>query len=284
MSQPRYPHSVVLRTLAQTGLIGTALLVAFLAAAVSGLWPRLRRGPSFARGVAGAGVLVFAYWLVHGAIDWFWEIPVLGAPAFAFLAVAIRTGEPTDHSAAPLAPRWRLPATFALVAMLSQPWRRLRRRGCRRARSTARRSPGAPIQPAHSPASIELGSLNPLSDEPDVIASVIASLVGPAASEQALRRALERNPTNWYPMVELAALEGRRSRPRLALAWLRRAETLNPRESTIPVVRQAIEAGRPSRAELRVMYVNQATLLTGRRNMVMDGRHPGFRVLCGAAG
>ena len=266
-SQPRYPHSVVLRTLAQTGLVGTVLLIAFLAAAVWGLWPRLRRGAPFARGVAGAGALVFAYWLVHGSIDWFWEIPVLGAPAFAFLALSIRVGEPSQHAEAQLAPRWRRPATVALVSLavvsiaaIGPMW--LSAREIDHAAETWRSDPGGAFDRLD-----RARSLNRLSDEPDVVTSVIASLVGDQRrQEQALRRALARNPTNWYPMVELAALETRRSRPERALQWLRRAETLNPREPTIAVVRQAIDAGKPvTSAELRAMYVDQAKLLTGQQ-------------------
>ena len=30
-------------------------------------------------------------WLIHGSIDWFWEIPALSGPALGFLAVAVRS-------------------------------------------------------------------------------------------------------------------------------------------------------------------------------------------------
>jgi hypothetical protein len=204
---------------------------------------------------------------VHGSIDWFWEIPVLGAPAFAFLALAMRTGEVAENAASPVPLRWRLPASVAVVGLavlavgsLAPTW--LSAREVDRAAETWRSDPSGALDRLD-----RARALNPLSDEPDVIASVIASLVGDhQRQEEALRRALERNPANWYPMVELAALESRRSRPRVALAWLRRAETLNPREPSIAVVRQAVDAGKAvTSAELRAMYVDQAKLLTGQR-------------------
>ena len=33
--------------------------------------------------------MVFAYWVVHGSVDWLWEYPGLGGPAFALLGVAV---------------------------------------------------------------------------------------------------------------------------------------------------------------------------------------------------
>jgi tetratricopeptide (TPR) repeat protein len=110
-------------------------------------------------------------------------------------------------------------------------------------------------------------AINPLSDEPDVVAAIIASELGDEKrQEEALRKALERNPTNWYPMVELAALETRRSHSRKAFAWLDRAEKLNPREPTIAFIRQQIGLGRAVSSEmLQRMWVDQASLLTGHR-------------------
>ena len=33
-------------------------------------------------------MVTFAYWAVHGSVDWFWELPALAAPAFAWLGLA----------------------------------------------------------------------------------------------------------------------------------------------------------------------------------------------------
>ena len=265
-SQPRYPHSIVLRTTAQTGIVGTALLVGFLVAAGAALWPRIRRGTPFARGTAGAAALVFAYWFTHGAIDWFWEIPALGAPAFAFLAVAIRTVD-GPASVPALRPAVRRVGGVAVVAAavvggasLAAPW--LSARQVDAAVATWPSDPTAAFERLDS-----ARALNPLSDEPDLIAAIIASRVGDERrQERALRQALSRNGSNWYPMIELAALESRRGRERAALVWLDRAEVLNPRETTIEIVRQAIAAGRSvTSAELQEVYVDGATLLTGAK-------------------
>ena len=33
-------------------------------------------------------MLPFVVWLVHGSVDWFWEMPALSGPAFGFLGLA----------------------------------------------------------------------------------------------------------------------------------------------------------------------------------------------------
>jgi predicted secreted protein len=85
---PRYPHSVELRTLSQTGLIGALLAVVGLGAALLSGWQAMRRPDPLARTVAAAALAGFAYWAVHGSFDWFWEFAGLGSCAFALLGIA----------------------------------------------------------------------------------------------------------------------------------------------------------------------------------------------------
>jgi hypothetical protein len=87
---PRYPHSVELRTLSQTGLVGALLAVVGLGAALLAGWRAMRRSSDdpLARTVAAAALAGFAYWAVHGSFDWFWEFAGLGSCAFALLGIA----------------------------------------------------------------------------------------------------------------------------------------------------------------------------------------------------
>ncbi len=86
---PRYPHSVELRTLSQTGLIGGLLAVVGLGAALLAGWRAMRRSSDPLAGtVAAAALGGFAYWAVHGSFDWFWEFAGLGSCAFALLGIA----------------------------------------------------------------------------------------------------------------------------------------------------------------------------------------------------
>ncbi len=100
---PHYPHSVELRTLSQTGLLGALLALAGLAGALLASARALRRGARrvdpCAASVAAAALAGFAYWLVHGSFDWFWEFAGLGAPAFALLGIACALGSGSRPSA-----------------------------------------------------------------------------------------------------------------------------------------------------------------------------------------
>jgi hypothetical protein len=262
----------VLRTLSQTGIVGTVLFVAFLVAAAWAIAPGLRRGTVFARGVVGIAATVFAYWSIHGSIDWFWEIPALGAPAFAFLGLAARTTERHPHPTPQPAPSSRRTAPYRLAiagvvgiglvsaGSVAMPW--LSAREVDNAISTWRADPDGAYERLD-----RARLLNPLTDEPDVVESIIAASLGDERRQElALLAALDRNPLNWYPMVELAALETRRSDRATALMWLERAERLNPLEETIEFVNMRIYQGRKvSSTVLQNMYVRQARLLTGDR-------------------
>jgi len=85
---PRYPHSVELRTLSQSGVIGTLLALIGLGAALVAAMGAARSPDRLAAGVAAAAVAGFGYWAIHGSVDWFWEFAGLGAPAFAMLGLA----------------------------------------------------------------------------------------------------------------------------------------------------------------------------------------------------
>ncbi len=87
--EPQWTHSLELRLLAHTGAIGFALFIVFLIAALVAAVRARRRGSALARGAAGAALLPLIVWLIHGSIDWFWEMPALSGPALGFLGVAV---------------------------------------------------------------------------------------------------------------------------------------------------------------------------------------------------
>src|SRR5271154_3344424 len=83
---PRYPHSVELRSLTETGAVGLLIaLVGLGAALLAGAQALRAANDPLGRSVAAAALAGFAYWIVHGSFDWFWEFAGLGAPALALL-------------------------------------------------------------------------------------------------------------------------------------------------------------------------------------------------------
>ena len=240
--EPLYPHSLELQVLQQTGLVGAILFSGFLVLALLQLAP-LRRAPPFAHGVAVSTGAVFVYWFVHGSVDWFWDVPGLSAPAFAALGLAaavVRKPWPE------LGPRRRpllgwSAAALAFVAVactLGPPW--LSAAEVQAATRSWRQDPGGAFARLH-----RARQLNPLADNPDLIAGAIASRLGDSqAMQAAFERAVSRNPTNWYAWLELALAENSQGRRGAALRHLARASALDPREPTIREVAVDVAAGR----------------------------------------
>ena len=239
--EPLYPHSLELRLLTQTGVVGTLVFAGFLAAALLQLLP-LRKAAPFDRGVAVAAVALFAYWLIHGSVDWFWEEPGLAGPAFASLGFA--TGIGLQGRRAEAVRRRRALALAAAVVgcaaavSLALPW--LAAKEVQAASRGWRHDPAAAYRRLD-----RARTLNPLSDRPDLLAGAIASRLGDhARMERSFRRAIARNRHNWYAWLELGVVQSLEGRQLAALASLARARALDPREGTIAEVADDVRSGR----------------------------------------
>jgi O-antigen ligase len=244
LESPRYPHSVELRTLSQTGLVGGLLVLAGLLAALIAALRAAGAAPDrLGRAVAAAALAGFGYWAVHSSVDWFWEFAGLGAPAFALLglacALAPRGGQ------APAKARARRPILVvaallaALVAVsLAAPWlSRLE------VQSAARVWPAAAAK-AYARLN-DAANLNPLSDEPYLVAGSIALRLGEVGrADHEFMLALKRVPGGAYATLERGAIASSRGQQALALALLTRAATLDPRS---PLTRQALTQARQGR-------------------------------------
>ncbi len=86
--EPRWTHSLELRLLAHTGLVGLLLFGGFVVAAIAGALGVRRRGGAPARSVVAIALVPLIVWLIHGSIDWFWEMPALSGPALGLLGMA----------------------------------------------------------------------------------------------------------------------------------------------------------------------------------------------------
>lgn len=296
---PHYPHSVELRTLAQTGLIGTLLAAGGIGAALLAAARALRRADPLARAAAAAALGGFAYWVVHGSFDWFWEFAGLGAPAFALLGLACalapagatrevasgapsasgaqtgsgaRTGSgahadpgPQTDSRPPSGrrvPRARL--ALALAAALGA--------------LAAAASLAAPwlsqleLQDAvrvwtTSRAAAytrldEAAGLNPLSDEAYLTAGGIALRYGELGrADHDFQLALGRSPDDAYAMLERGAIASTRGEQPAAAALLARAARLNPRDS---LTREALRLAKGGK-RVSVSDLNRLILLKARQ-------------------
>jgi tetratricopeptide (TPR) repeat protein len=180
-----------------------------------------------------AAVATFVYWLAHGSFDWFWERPALTGPALAGLALAARTSDTTPAPAPPTGRRaiaqGAALACLAVVALVSlvPPWL-----SARYVEQALTLPPAAALERLD-----RARSLNPLTDQPDVLGALIAAGSGDERrARQLYVRALSRNPTNWFAELELAMLDGNRGRWASATAHIRRADELDPGETLVDFV------------------------------------------------
>lgn len=243
--QPRWTHSVELRLLAHTGIVGFLLFAAFLVAALSAaLAPAARRraGPT-AAAVSAAALMPLVVWLVHGSVDWFWEIPALSGPAFAFLALggalarqASTAPAAVADAARPARGRRPLAAGLGALALLAAvlfalPWLA--------EREVAAASAGWPGDPARALARLDRAAqLDPLSSRPQLVAGVIALEMGrPREAQRRYARALARDDGDWFAFFGrglAASASGHRAQAR---ADYERARLLDPAE---PLLREAL--------------------------------------------
>ena len=268
--EPRYAHSVELRVLGGLGIVGAALFTAAVGFALAAAHRARRSSTPFGAALAAGCVVAFAYWLIHGTVDWFWEFPALGAPAFAWLGLAAGLSRVPPVTAPPAAPQpagpgWHrvaLPlclATLGLAVLVSfvPPW--LAARDIDQAAATWRDDPQAAFDRLD-----RARRLNPLAERPDLIAGAIASRLGDLEQMRAsFTRALERNPRNWYALLELAVVESNEGRFSEAARRLEQASALNPGEPALALARERLEARQPIPPDfLRRLFLDRVESLT----------------------
>ncbi|MDX6671166.1 MAG: hypothetical protein QOI91_1529 [Solirubrobacteraceae bacterium] len=229
---PRYPHSLQMRTLAQTGLIGALLLAGAIGAALWAAFRAARQRDRLAGAVATGAAISFVYWLVHGSFDWFWEFAGLGAPAWAMIGLACGLVPRPEARRPEARPPGRASVhaiaigAFALLAAVSLvlPW--ISETQSRRAAHSWPQN----LRLAHDRLD-QAASLNPLSERPYLVAGTIElrrrNLPG---AEQDFRRALKRNHRSSYAALELGAIAAALGRRDEALRLLEQAVALNPRD------------------------------------------------------
>lgn len=230
-----FPHSLVLRVLAETGLLGAAGLLAFLAAALFGLLRGVRAAGDEARLVVAGTIAAGLCFLLHAQLDWLEEFPVLSGPAvgFVLVAMAVRRGP----SVRPVASRREMAAAGVIavlaLAALVPPYLALRyqERATVVWRSDAQRAYRDLERAA---------ALNPLSGRAALTEGVIALQRREyGRARAAFERAVERD-AGWLGHFELALTLAARGDREPARRQLDRAAALNPREPAIAAARAAI--------------------------------------------
>ncbi len=217
-------HSLPLRLLAETGLIGTALFALWLVATGVAIAARARRAGGGERtwiaGLAAAGTVVVS----QSAVDWLWLIPALFGLAVLALGLAVR-GEEDEAGAVPraIAPSLALGALL-VAALIGVGALFLSGVYVRKARQQAYTSPAASLDSARTAAQLDPVSVTPLYLE----AAALESEGDRAAARAKLLDALDLEQDNFVILGLLGDLEVRAGNEAVARRYYRRALALNP--------------------------------------------------------
>jgi hypothetical protein len=235
LEEPQWTHSLELRLLVHTGIVGFGLMAIFLVAAlIAALDARQRAGP-LGRAVAGAALLPLAVWTLHGSVDWFWEFPGLSGPALGFLGMATALARPVATTTAAGARQTRLArvglasaGTLAVVlAALTLGIPYLAVRETAQAGNIFGSDPTGALDDL-----AQAASMNPLSADADLDAGVLALRVRRyAEAEQRFGQAVARDPGGWEGWLGqglAASALGERTRARRYLLVSRSINALQP--------------------------------------------------------
>ena len=223
------PHSLVMEVLAQLGLVGATLLLAFLVAVGVAIARTAARAGANRRWI-GAAAAVGAVLIAQATVDWLWLIPGLTGLAMFALGLAVALGAdpetPSDGASAPRRPWLRLAAGGACCAVaVAVALFYLSDYEIRKARAAG--DHGSATQQLD--AAKRAKRLDPWALEPLFLqASALEELGRRDEARAALNSALRLEPESFVVPGLLGDLELRAGHERQARAWYLRALSENP--------------------------------------------------------
>ena len=244
--EPRWLHSLPLRLLVHTGLVGFVLFVLFAVAAV---WATVAAWRHRADGVqirlaASVALLPAIVWLAHGSVDWLWEYPGLSSPTFALTGAAVALASSTAESGPESRRLSRRRVAIACVTSLA----------CAAVvlpsyladRDVRAAAAHWPADPERAFDRLERArGLNPFDARASLVEGVIAVRFGRLSrAQRAFERAAKREPRDWFAPFQLGLVAGARGDHGKALELLSAARRLNPRD---PLIAQAELSARRGR-------------------------------------
>jgi hypothetical protein len=263
--EPRWAHSLELRLLVHTGLVGALLFVLFVTA--TGI-AALRGGGARGRPVrfaAAVALLPFVVWLVHGSIDWFWEFPALSVPALAFAGAATALG--VDAVGTACGSRRLRVARTSLATLLGVSALATVALAYASAHEIQRATTVWTDRPAQAYAELRsAANLTPFDSQIYLLEGSIALDYGESvAARRFFEQAAHRDDEEWLAPFVLGLLAGERGSRAESEVQLRRALRLNPGEQ---IVSEALlRAGRS-----HPLTVEQAQRILSTRVQTRFGR------------
>ena len=216
-------HSLPFGTLAELGIVGVLLLLAFVGGCVITIAQRVRSATLGDRRRVAALASVAAVFLGQAIVDWFWTIPGLTGLTVVALALAlVLVGGETRAPAPAGRARRLLPAVVCAILALVVAAQVLADREVHRARA-------ATSQDQRLARARTAADLDPFASAPRYIqAGALEAQGRPASARRVLLGVLDREPLSFVAPALLGDLETRRGNVAIARQWYRRALARNP--------------------------------------------------------
>jgi tetratricopeptide (TPR) repeat protein len=249
----RDAHSLYLEMLGELGLAGALLLLGLFGTAAVAAARRLRSATGGERATVAALAALFTAFSVAAAIDWMWELTVVGMIGIACLALLVgpatgererrprraREEEPPAPARAPRRGRGTLGSTWAgasrvrialaalgLLVILAQAIPLLSQTRIEDSRAAAERGDLAKaLDDAHA-----ARRLTPWAASPHLQLALVEEEIGDLRSaRRSIRRAIDNDPSDWRLWLVAARLQTKSGLIPEARRSLERARSLNPR-------------------------------------------------------
>ena len=226
----RDTHSLYLQTLGELGIVGLALIAAFLIAILLGGARRLlaaspRSRPRYAAAMAG-----FLAFCITAVFDWMWQIPALAVAMLLLASILVMPPAEASPGAGgrrafsiPLRAGVAVAALAAIVAIAIP----LATTSLLRESEAEVRNGELPaaLSDARSAQNVQPGAAGPRLQQ----ALVLEAAGDLSAAAEAARAATERESTDWRTWLVLSRVEAERGRAAASVRAYREARSLNPR-------------------------------------------------------
>jgi hypothetical protein len=227
----RNGHSLYMETLAETGIVGLALVGGLVAFVLGFGSVRALRAAAPVRMLLATAVAGFAAFAAAASFDWVWQIGVLPAIGLLLAAAAVASLR-SDRRRGPSAVATRLALAGAAIAAalaIATPL----------TETVAVRSSQAAVRSKDYRAALadaaDAQRIEPDAATPRLQRALILEQTGDLrGAQQSITQAATREPTNWRIWMVASRIATETGHPRLALADYQRARALNP---TSPIFR-----------------------------------------------
>ena len=226
----RDTHSLYLQTFGELGIVGLALLIAFLAVVLIGGARQTLRAVAERRTLLAAALGGCLAFFLTAAFDWMWQIPVLAAALLILAAVVVAADPGEDAGDGDESGQMGWPArigfgvvALGVIAAIAIP---LATAGLLRESETEVREGdlvGA-LEAARSAENVQPAAATPRLQQ----ALVLEQLGALDQAAAAAHAATARGSTNWRTWLVLSRVEAQRGRAAAAVAAYRQARSLNP--------------------------------------------------------